>query len=325
MRKILFLVIGMMIFYGCAAPPVVQPTAEEYEAVQKLRKTIAVVKISDVGSSIQGIEEAVTNKLESLFLTRFNVIERQQIEEVFGEREFQENIDVKASTEIGKILGADYIVIGSVVGTVGAPTVKSRDSMKDDKFHGSIWEELNSQALLDIKIIDVSNGSLYKTLSSKGYGAHKQNQMTFHSKEAYKLALKAHAVKEVISVFGNFKELEQNNENLVVRAIDNAVSKLGRPLAQTFVLEGQVLSIVSDKEVMINLGSAHGIRPGNHLTVWENQRKIIDPRTGVLVSPRSQIGKVEVAEVTSGLTAIAKGSRKVISIIRPGDRISVQY
>ena len=149
--------------------------------------------------------------------------------------------------------------------------------------------------------------------------------MTFASSEAYELALKARTIQRVLSIIGNYKTLEENKEHLLVGAIDNAVVKLGTSLAQTFILEGQVLRVVSEKEIMINLGSAHGIRPGNYVTVWQNQRKIIDPRTGMVVSPRSQIGRVKIAQVTSGLTAIAKGSRKVISFIHPGDKISLQY
>jgi len=323
-KDILFLVGVFVLCTGCATIPIVQPTLEEYEAIKKTRQNVAVVKISDAGSSITGIDQVVTNKLEGLFLTRFNVIERQQIEEVLKEKDFQQTEDVEAVIEIGKILGVDYIIMGSVVGTVSGPSHHSRDYVKEGKFYGSIWEEIKSDAQIDIKIIDVVNGALFKTLSSKGSNSKKQNQMSFGTSDAYKSALKIHAIKTVLSVVGYLKDLEQDKESLVIKAIDKAIGNLSNSLAAVFVVEGEVMSIVSAKEVMINMGSVHNIAPGDYITVWEQQEEVIDPRTGLSVSPRTKKGRLKIMRVTSGLTAIAKGSSKIVSTIRPGDIISLQ-
>jgi TolB-like protein len=59
---------------------------------------------------------------------KFRVVERSQINKALSEQRFQQSgvIDERSATEIGKLLGADLIIIGSVVKIGSSYTINSR-------------------------------------------------------------------------------------------------------------------------------------------------------------------------------------------------------
>lgn len=93
------------------------------------RLSIAVLPFEAKGEA-QGLGEGASEKLitQLVNLRRFKVIERSQIEKVIKEQDFQltDVADVSTVAKVGKIIGADVIVLGSITVVTGFAKVNAR-------------------------------------------------------------------------------------------------------------------------------------------------------------------------------------------------------
>ncbi|HRV42215.1 MAG TPA: CsgG/HfaB family protein [Syntrophales bacterium] len=106
--------LSVMASAGFAAPP---------------RSSVAVLDFEGIGVDIH-IGKAVSEIIRTALvgIPRFQVVERAQINQALSEQQFQKSgvIDDKSAVKIGKIVGADLIIIGSVVKIGNAYTINSR-------------------------------------------------------------------------------------------------------------------------------------------------------------------------------------------------------
>jgi len=93
------------------------------------KKTIAVLDFESIGSE-EHLGKAVSEimRTELIDTNRYLVVERAQISKALSEQKLQMYglIDDKSAIELGKMLGADLIVIGSVVKIGTSYTINSR-------------------------------------------------------------------------------------------------------------------------------------------------------------------------------------------------------
>jgi TolB-like protein len=93
------------------------------------KPTVAVLDFESVGSE-EYLGKAVAEivRTELIDTKKFRVVERSQINKALSEQRFQQSgvIDERSATEIGKLLGADLIIIGSVVKIGSSYTINSR-------------------------------------------------------------------------------------------------------------------------------------------------------------------------------------------------------
>jgi len=93
------------------------------------KPTIAVLDFESIGSE-EHLGKAVSEimRTELIDTNRYRVVERSQINKTISEQKFQKSglIDDKNAVELGKLLGADLIVIGSVVKIGTSYTINSR-------------------------------------------------------------------------------------------------------------------------------------------------------------------------------------------------------
>ena len=93
------------------------------------KQTIAVLDFESIGSE-EHLGKAVSEimRTELIDTNKYRVVERSQINKTISEQKFQKSglIDDKSAVEIGKLLGADLIVIGSVVKIGTSYTINSR-------------------------------------------------------------------------------------------------------------------------------------------------------------------------------------------------------
>ncbi len=99
---------------------------DSYSAV---KQTIAVLDFESIGSE-EHLGKAVSEiiRTELIDTNKYRVVERAQINKTISEQKFQKSglIDDKSAVELGKLLGADLIVIGSVVKIGTSYTINSR-------------------------------------------------------------------------------------------------------------------------------------------------------------------------------------------------------
>jgi TolB-like protein len=91
--------------------------------------SVAVLDFESMGTE-EYIGKAVSEIMRTALVSnqKFKVVERAQINKALTEQKFQKSgmIDDKSAVEIGKVLGADLIIVGSVVKIGNAYTINSR-------------------------------------------------------------------------------------------------------------------------------------------------------------------------------------------------------
>jgi TolB-like protein len=93
------------------------------------KPSVAVLDFESMGTE-EYLGKAVSEIMRTALVSNQNyrVVERSQINKALSEQKFQQsgNIDDKSAVEIGKVLGADLIIVGSVVKIGNAFTINSR-------------------------------------------------------------------------------------------------------------------------------------------------------------------------------------------------------
>lgn len=351
-------VVVLALLWGCAPPLIVIPTEEELDAVKRFKKTVAIIEISEKGSPVKGISESAFSGLENVLVGHFNLVEREKILKVMAERKFAERDDVERYTELGKLLGADYLLFGRAMAFFNKPEIKHsirhykkskekedykskewekekgedykrkeqehyKSKKKEEKFSGSMWRELKGTSELNIKIVDVGSGIVRYADKKVGAMSRKEGRKHYNDeKQFYKALDYATKAEIIIELASTFRGLKRENSLILSRAMEQATEKFRIDLRDKFPQTGQILQILSKKDVVINLGSAYGIKPGDKLIIWEALTPIKDPKTGVVTVPKQKKAILKVKKVTSGLSCIARGKRKYIRVIRVGDTVS---
>ena len=93
------------------------------------KSAIAVLDFESIGTE-EYLGKAVSEIMRTSLVSnhKYRVVERAQINKAISEQKFQKSglIDDKSAVEIGKVLGADLIIVGSVVKIGNAYTINSR-------------------------------------------------------------------------------------------------------------------------------------------------------------------------------------------------------
>lgn len=93
------------------------------------RQAVAVLDFESVGTE-EYLGKAVSEIIRTALISNpnYRIVERAQINQAISEQKFQKSgmIDDKSAVEIGKVLGANFIIVGSVVKIGDAYTINSR-------------------------------------------------------------------------------------------------------------------------------------------------------------------------------------------------------
>ncbi|HLD29244.1 MAG TPA: hypothetical protein VJC03_02795 [bacterium] len=343
MRQKLFRILSsLLILAGCATIPVVPPTEEELKIAREMKQSIAVLMPSEQAAQIKGLAPVLQTAVEKLVtdIGTANLIEREKLEKVFAEKKLKFagiTEDRQGLQETGVLLGADYLFFPEILGaSLEGPEKNKYREYKNKEGHftsGEIWDEIYGVGNINVKLIEVNSGVIIASYSNKVVKAKRINAEKYTSEASFQSALKTKrdmktldsASKLIRSFAGKEVKKEQIGEEyntLVGQALEEAAHNLKRQVGQHFPLEGQVLDIISDTEVLINLGSAFGIRPGQRFIIWEKGNPVKDPATGLVTIPKRKKAILKVKEVTSGVSSIVKGSKKEVPKISVGDSIT---
>jgi len=109
------------------------------------QRTIAVLPVDCAGFSEPQISEVVTNITQGIFVQYSNdlIVERSQVTQILSEQKFQMSGLTNQALEVGALLSADAIVIGSL---------------------GKLGKTLN----FSLRLVDVSSGEVIKSEQKKG-------------------------------------------------------------------------------------------------------------------------------------------------------------
>ncbi len=313
------------LLYGCASGPAVKATHEELKAAEEYKKTVAIVDITEKGSDVQGLRQIVVSRLENMLMGYTNLVDKETVEGVIRDANLQKRQDLDKADQLGRQLGVDYVIFVNVVARVSGPHVQHSESRHEGRFSGSIWEEVQASAETTIRVIDTRTGNIAYAGMKKGWDSEDINRQTFSDESLYKQTLNTKSIAhQIVNIAGLFMDMKEDHSFAVSKAVNSSVGQFDHDLKRLFMHSGLVLEKISDKEVLVNLGSAFGVKPGDTLVFWEEGVPIKDPRTGIMTVPKKGRKTLRVTGVTSGLTCVAKGSKKTVSMLKVGDKVYTQ-
>jgi len=228
----------------------------------------ATVGIGDFKNGAN-VQHSVADVLVDMIATsltksrKFDVVERQRLGEIFDEQNLGASgaVDPSTAANIGKLKGADYLLLGTVT---EADTSHSVTVVPAGKIGRS-----SATLACDIRFVDSTTGSTVFT-------------------ETYRASRSATGVS---SHFGSFDIRQGIGHAMAREVVDKLTYKV-----MTSVFPPKVIKRDGDT-VMLNYGDAL-FSVGQVWDVYSRGEALVDPDTGeVLGEEEEQVGRVQITEV----------------------------
>ena len=280
---------------------------------QTAKKRIAVMDfdyatvqnyVSEIFGTRQDVGKGIADLLVDRLVSdgRYSVIERKAIEKIMAEQNFSnsDRVDPNSAAKLGKILGVDAIVTGSItqfgrddqnrsVGGSAFGGLASKYGLggvgqKKAKAVVGISARLISTDTAEILAVASGKGESTRSgaslLGSGGGGGNGGSGSYDMSSSNFADTILGEAVQQAVTQVAG--HLEQSEAQLPTH---------------TVTLSGLVAD-VSGKTLVINIGSKAGVKVGDRLAVKRTGRQITDPATGkVIRRVEDSLGEILVTEV----------------------------
>ena len=282
------------------------------EAQQKKRVAIMNFDYATVQTSVNalfGTNQDVGKGIADILVDRlvtsgaYSVIERKELDKVIGEQNFanSDRADASSAAKIGRVLGVDAIIIGSI-------TQFGRDDKKTDVAGGGVANRLGKYGIggisrskasavvqITARMIDTSTAEILASV--QGHGEESKGGTGILGSGGSYAGMGAGALDMKSKNFG---------ETILGAAVNKAVTEVANGLDQkagslptnTVTIDGLVADASPDGTLVVNVGSAAGVKVGAQLLVKRNVKDITDPATGkVIRHVENSIGTMTVTEV----------------------------
>jgi curli biogenesis system outer membrane secretion channel CsgG len=273
----------------------------------------------DVG---KGISDMLVQKLVED--GKYSVIERNALDKVLGEQNFSNSDRADASTaaKIGRILGVDAIIIGSItqfgrddqhtnVGAGGFGGYGSRLGIGGVGTH-------KAKAVVGItaRLVNTSTGEILAAVTGTGESSRSGTSLIGAGAGGGS---------------GGGAGLDMGSSNFgqtilgeaVKAAVGDAATQLDNKAANLPTVKVSVSGLVADvsgNTLIINVGSKTGLKVGDTLDISRQVRTVKDPATGkVLKSINDKIGSGTVTQIdqdSATVTFDGSGSAKVGDVVQ---------
>jgi curli biogenesis system outer membrane secretion channel CsgG len=300
-----------------AVPLIAQAPARKRIAVLDFDYATVRSSVGDIWGSDVDIGKGIADMLVTELVRNgtYSVIERKQLDRVLGEQNFQQSGRADASTaaQLGRILGVDAIVIGSItqfgrddkrVGVGGGVRVGGIGL-------GGIGRKSAKAVVgIDARIVDIRTAEILGVAT--GFGESKRSGTT----------LVGGAAVGGVAAGGAFDMSSSNFGSTILGeatrlAVDSLLTEL---VGAATKIEGTVAAItglvadVAGSELTINVGTSQGVRVGAEYAVVRPGREIKDPATGrVIRRTTTPVGKLKItsADETSAVGNLSGGPSQV--------------
>lgn len=327
MKYLLHLILVSFLSAGCASSSyvMVAPTAEELDAVRSIQKIIVIMPFSEDGTQISGFSQTVEHKLAVDLGHQFRIIDPAQVQAALAADKTALS-DHHRLAEIGKNLGADYVILGNVMAALKGPEIRySTSESKEHGFSAKIWMETVARADISLNMLSTVDASVVFFDEFWGTQTDTSNIVEFSTLGEYNKAVEAaKLVLDFKQAYDQLSQLPEKHYGLIDAAIDRALNIAQSNLRAFRAYAGEVLEVVSEEEITVNLGSAYGLEPRDMLSVWREGSPVKDPRTGKTIKSKERLGFVKIQRITSGLSCVAKGKKKQVRKMRAGDTVLIK-
>jgi curli biogenesis system outer membrane secretion channel CsgG len=249
----------------------------------------------------------LTNKLVQH--GEFSVIERQQLDKVLSEQNLGAGgrLDPSTAADVGKVLGVQLMVIGTVTEFGIEEKGGSLRSIGKRLFGGggASAKLVTGEVKLSARLIDTTTAEILGAWDAAGKHTFGKGSLGGASLgKEWDSGLASEVLSEAVTALAS--------------NISNEASGL-EPSDMRGDVEG-LIAKVGGSQIYLNLGSSDGIRVGDRLEVRSQGEEIIDPATGESLGAMEEtIGTVEVVKIVNERLCVAKPVDG--SGFSPGDRV----
>jgi curli biogenesis system outer membrane secretion channel CsgG len=230
----------------------------------------------------------------------YTVVERRALDKILAEQNFStsDRANPATASKIGKILGLDAIIVGSVT--------QFGNETKDTKVGGAGggiggfgiggFGHKKSKAIvaIDARMVDVDTAEILAVADGKGESSRESTSLlggggNWHSFGAGGVDFGASDFQQTI--------IGEAVNKAVTELSTNVISAKDKLQARTIVVEGLVAA-VDGNTVVLNVGAKSGVKVGDQLSIERVSKEIKDPATGkVLRRMSAKVGVVQVTDV----------------------------
>jgi hypothetical protein len=255
-------VLLLALLVAAASPP----AAAHADTPPKLR--IAIASIASLTKSpfpAQALETALVDALVNS--GRFEVVTRTQLDRVLAEQKLANSdlVDPASAQRVGKLLGAQYLVVGSLLAA---------------DFEAGFFSKDRFVVKAQLQYVDVESGRI-------------QSSDTYTGTRIVLMMKRKGGLGSELSTAEERKSVQECVQSIAGQFADRM--EVIKPL------EGYVVT-VEPHRVAINLGAAAGVRPGQEFLVYLEGKRITDPVTGeLLLVEKRKVARLAVTSVEEKL------------------------
>jgi len=262
----------------------------------------------DVGASLADV------LVKELFKSgTYSIIERRAIDQVLKEQNFSNSsrVDVKTAAAIGRLLGVDAIIMGSVTQfgveesevAVGAGSLSrlTRGVVSGGK-------RVNATATVGItvRMVDASTGEILTAASGSG--------------QSSKASVGASGSTAVDMGASSFQESMLGEAvNRATLQVATTLNAFGPKLAAVRVDYSGLVADVSGTTLILNVGRLKGVQVGDTIEISRAGRTIVDPQTKTVL--RTIVDRVGTAKVTEVDDASSTATLNGAASVQVGDQV----
>jgi curli biogenesis system outer membrane secretion channel CsgG len=275
----------------------------------------------DVG---KGIADLLVQKLVED--GKYRVIERKALDKILAEQNFSnsDRADPATAAKIGKVLGVDAIIIGSITkfGRDDKSTTIGGASVGLGKFGLGGVQKRDAKALCNItaRMVDTSTAEILAAVT--GSGESKRSGASLVGAGGGGGGAGGGAFDMSSKNFG---------QTILGEAVNQAVTSTGEQLdAKADALPARkveasgLVADVSDNTLIVNVGRSSGLQVGDTLEISRAVRTVKDPATGkVIKTITNKIGTATITDVdatSSTATFTGSGPAKVGDVAKTANQ-----
>lgn len=245
----------------------------------QLKKRVAVARFDDrSGTGWHNIGSGVSDMLVTALVKSgsFNVLERQEMEKVAAEQQFSNSgmVTPETATKLGKILGAELFVIGSV----SEFGIKESNLGGATSLFGANVATRKARAVVDIRLVNVTTGEIIAAEKEEGEETSTGVSVQLESID-----------------FGSTNSWDDTDIGKAARKAVNGCVALVSANMDKIPWSGKVLKVNPDGTILIKPGSEGNVKTGMEFVVYRKGEEIKDPDTGVSMgAEESKIGRIRI-------------------------------
>lgn len=256
------------------------------------------------GGSASGSSDVLVDRLVNG--GQYTVVERSQIDAVLAEQDFGASGRVDASTaaQIGRILGVESVIIGSVT--------KFNYDVKDKGVRvfgvGTRREVVEAEVQLNVRMVNTSTAEIIRTAEGRGEASDTASSVT------------------VTGVFGqdsdpdNVRQVLSDAYTMAIEEVAeslNSVASNVASVAPSLPTQTSVIADIDGSTLILNRGNTDGYRSGLCLSVERVVREVRDPETQEVIRQVTEsAGQIQLTDVDgrSSVGQITAGSSATLNI-----------